>query len=367
MSRLSYNFFAVEFQKDNSEINKLYELVISTGPETYSTFDEYAQIIRFLVEKYIQYNDYLHSNNLLQAFRINCNTKAKVTDEYDWFLYYSIKTYSKRSIKYYLDNPSIFWENVYKLVSNLKSDYTVRLDNLLVDTLEFYKKEYVNYPKFLRASIIKFVNYYFNNKEYSTTITAHLKELKKLTTFEDKEKVEEIYNSLESQNISGVEIPVNQNLTLEEYKKYEKEKAIEDNYYGDISLDDADRSKKIMIVGDDPFVKNKQEIYGIAKKYNINKDQIIFFTDYDKIKKEGETIISKTQYKDEYMGIIFGSMPHSTSGNSGASSLIAKVTTDSGFPYSVVCRAESQSGKPKITRTSFTKALIDVIINYKSK
>ena len=60
-------------------------------------------------------------------------------------------------------------------------------------------------------------------------------------------------------------------------------------------------------------------------------------------------------------------MPHSTTGNEGESSLVVKITSEQGFPYSVVCRTNSNNGKLKITKTSFRKALREIIINYKSK
>lgn len=368
---MDYNSIVVEFQNDNSSLNKLYEQVISAGPEAFSSYDEYSQVICFLVTNFIYYNDYLHSNNLLQAFRVNSNAKGFIINKCDWYQYYSIKIYSKRSIKYYLDNPSIFWETVYRL-TNGKSDYIERLDNLLVDTLEFYKVEYVNYPEFLHDSMEKFVRYYYANKEYSTTITAHLDELKKLITSKDPSAVERIYNKLPSQNIKEIEIPDNILPNTKEYediqKRIEVEKEKEEDLYGDITLSDEDSKKVIMVIGDDPFLHKQNIIYGIGKEYNISKDQFEFFTDYERIKQDGERIVSKTQYrKDKYIGIIFGSSPHSTSGNEGASSLIAKVTSEPGFPFFVVCRQNNDGGKPKITKSNFKKAIRDIVINYKSK
>ena len=240
------------------------------------------------------------------------------------------------------------------------------------NSLEFYKREYVNYPEFLFNSMTRFVKYYFTNKSYSPTITSHLNELKRLISANEKDKVLEIYNNLQSQNIREIEIPETISVNSSEYKvlvdEINKEKIIEENYYGDICLADEDYDKKIMVIGDDPFVHKTNIIFGIAKDYNILKEQFEFYTDYERIKQEGERIVSKTQYRsDKYIGIIFGSNPHSTSGNNGSSSLIAKVTSEPGFPYAVVCRGEEKNGKLKITKSSFKKALREIIINFKSK
>ena len=369
MNTYSYSFFVVEFQKDNSKINELYEKVISTTPQTYSSFAEYSQIIKFFVTKYVQYNDYLHSNNLLQAFRIFCNENYVILDDYDWYKYYSVKIYSRRSIKYYLDNPHIFWENIYSLAN---TEYLDRLDSLLVSTLEFYKKEYISYPEFLQKSITKFVEYYFENKPYSDSITHHLRELKQLISTNDREKVNNIYNNLQSQNINYVELPEDlpTGSTLYKIKEAEKAKSkeIEEDYYGDICLSEADSDKKIMIIGDDPFMHKAAIIYGIAKEFNITKGQLEIYNDYNKIKQEGERIINKTQYRtDKYIGIIFGSNPHLTSGNEGYSSLISKVESEPGFPYVVVCKPDGVNGKLKITKTNFVQALREIIIDYKSR
>ena len=369
---MDYNSIEIEFQKDNSCLNKLYEEVISTSPDAFSSYEEYSKVICFLVNNYVCYNNYLHSNNLLQAFRINSNEKGEIISGCDWYQYYSIKIYSKRSIKYYLDNPQIFWETVYKLTGSSSSEYIERLDNLLVDTLEFYKSEYVNYPEFLHDSMTKFVRYYFANKKYSPTITAHLNELKMLVASRNQKEVEKIYFDLPSQNIEDIELPINISEKSKEYKELlkivEANKENEGNLFGDIALSDEDSKKTIMVVGDDPFLHNTKIIYGIGKEYNISKEQFEFYTDYDKIKQDGERIVSKTQYrKDKYIGIIFGSNPHSTSGNEGASSLIAKVSSEPGFPYYVVCRQNNDSGKPKITKTNFKNALRDIIIKYKSQ
>ncbi len=362
MSMLNYNYFSVEFNKDPSCLNRLYEEIILQNPNSFLTFDEYSRVIYFLVQKYVIYNDYLHSNNLLQQYRINCNEKNMDVNKCSWFLYYSLKIYSKRSIKYYLENPSIFWENIYCLASLKDSELYDRLNNLLVDTLEFYKKEYANQSKYLKDAMQKFVNYYFANKEYSPLVTAHLNELKTLISSPNNDnEVLETYHQLPSQNIPEPEVTASNEDKQEAIKTEEK-------FFGDTKLSSEDRKKMIMIIGDNPFVHETNIIYGIAKEYNIYKDQLEFFTDYEKIKSEGETIVRKTQYNDKYIGIIFGSNPHSTTGNEGSSSLISKINTEPGFPFVVECRTSSNGqGRLKITKTSFKNALRDVIINYKSK
>lgn len=214
---------------------------------------------------------------------------------------------------------------------------------------------------FKEGATYKGINCNFVNKEYSPLVTAHLQELKTLIALPSANKVLETYQQLPSQNIPEPEVSASNEVKQEAIK-------IEKTFYGDVKLSNDDRKKMIMIIGDNPFVHETNIIFGIAKEFNVNKDQLEFFTDYERIKSEGETIVSKTQYNDKYIGIIFGSNPHSTTGNEGSSSLLSKVKTEPGFPFVAECRTSSgEQGRLKITKTSFKNALRDVIINYKSK
>lgn len=375
MGTLNYNFVVSTFESNNSTINELYNLLIVESPKKFTSFAEYDDVIKFMVTKYVQFNDYLHSNNLLQIYRVFCLESKRILP--DWFKYYSIKIYSKRSIKYYLDNPQKFWEVVYELGSSKDYEYVERLDSLLVDTLEFYKSEYVNYPEYLNTSIKQFTHYYKMNKEYSKTVTEHINELIKLCQSIDKNRVYQIYNSLKSRNILTIEEPelpsgtITQNAlnlyteALTEKKRHEE---AEEDFYGDIQLnDEEDRKKKILVVGEGEFVRQPRFLYAIGKVFNVNRDQFELVIEYEKIKTEGERIVNRTQWNDKYIGIIFGPIPHSTSGNFGDNSLITHCQTTEGFPTVVACRANNESGTLKFSKQAFKNALRQIIIDYKSK
>jgi hypothetical protein len=364
VSHLNYQEIKNQFEIDNSSINTIYEAVIVEGYESYSSFEEYSSIIQFLITKFLQFNDYLHSNNLLQIYKINRIKSQRSIPE--WMEYYSIKIYSKRSITFYLNSPHKFWEVVYNLASSKDDYYVPRLDNLIVDTLEFYKRKYVEYPEFLHDSLSCFVRYYRRNKSYSTVIDEHIKEIEILISIKDKENIADAYLELESRRTDE---SINAGNVKKEVEIVESDnESTDDKFYSDINLNDEEDQKKIiMIVGDDKFVHNNEIIYGIGKEYNVSKNQFEIINDYSKIKASGEKIIQKTQWNDKYIGIIFGSSPHSTTGKEDASSLIMKVTSTPGFPKSVICRQNNDGGKPKITKQSFKNALKEIIIAYKSR
>ena len=133
-------------------------------------------------------------------------------------------------------------------------------------------------------------------------------------------------------------------------------------------MSEEDAKKKILVVGGDNILKRPDVIYAIGKKYNINKDQFEIYNDYDAVTNIGSDLVKKVQYhEDKYIGVIFGSVPHSTNGNAGYSSLITRFQQDEFFPTTVKCEANTKGGPLKITKTSFTNALRDLIIKYLMK
>ena len=359
---MRYDDIQLELTLEPTKINFIYDKVIMTGPNNFSSFEEYSKTYELLVTTYIGYDDYLHSNNLIQIFRLNIVGHTNLIP--NWFKYYSIIIHSKRSIKYYLDNPNIFWGAIKELAK--LDEYVRRIDNALVGILEFYKEEYSKYPKFLQDSLTKFVKYYeLSIKKFSEPVEAHIIEIKQL--LQGKK-----YSELESKNIKDPEEVLEEHdvsLNSPAARNYiEKQEEIHDKYYGDIVLSDDDAKKKILIVGGDNLLKRPDVVFGIGKKYNINKDQFEIYNDYDAITNQGNELVKKVQYhEDKYIGVIFGSVPHSTNGNAGYSSLITRFQQDEFFPTTVKCETNTIGGKLKLTKTSFTTALRDLIIKYLMK
>ena len=360
--KFTFDDICLELALNPMKINSIYDRLIMTGPNSFDSFEEYSKTYELLVTTYIGYDDYLHSNNLIQIFRLNIF--GNTTSIPSWFKYYSIIIHSKRSIKYYLDNPNIFW-GVIKDLAKL-DEYVERIDNALVGILEFYKEEYSKYPEFLKNSLTKFVKYYdLSIKKFSDPVAAHIIEIKQL--LQGKK-----YSELESRNIKDPEDVLKEH-NIDSHSPaaqffITKQEEIHDKYYGDIALSDQDSRKKILVVGGDNLLKRPEVIYAIGKKYNIGKDQFEIYNDYDAITNQGNELVKKAQYHEEkYIGVIFGSVPHSTNGNAGYSSLITRFQQDEFFPTTVKCETNTSGGKLKLTKTSFTNALRDLIIKYLMK
>jgi hypothetical protein len=108
-----------------------------------------------------------------------------------------------------------------------------------------------------------------------------------------------------------------------------------------------DGNKKILVIGQ-PVVST-DKLLGIVKTYGYEKNDFVFWDDYDKIKSYAERMAGGA-----FTSIIAGPMPHKVGGLGDYSSLIEKMKQP-GYPYLV--EARSEGGELKITKTSFRKAI----------
>ena len=108
-----------------------------------------------------------------------------------------------------------------------------------------------------------------------------------------------------------------------------------------------DGNKKILVIGQ-PVVST-DKFLGIVKTYGYEKNDFVFWDDYEKIKSYAERMAGGS-----FTGIIAGQMPHKVSGLGDYSSLIEKLKQP-GYPY--MEEARSEGGELRITENSFRKAL----------
>ena len=108
-----------------------------------------------------------------------------------------------------------------------------------------------------------------------------------------------------------------------------------------------DGNKKILVIGQ-PVVST-DKLLGIVKLYGYEKNDFVFWDDYDKIKSYAERMAGGS-----FTGIIAGPMPHKVAGLGDYSSLIEKMKQP-GYPH--MEEARSEGGELKITKNSFRKAL----------
>ncbi len=110
---------------------------------------------------------------------------------------------------------------------------------------------------------------------------------------------------------------------------------------------------KIIVIG---YTEVKEEILkAIAKNLNIDKDRLEFCLDYEKAQKYE---YRKFQYASSYRVILFGPVPHSSTGKSDSSSVIAEMEKRKDCYPRVVRLGNNQ--ELKITNSSFKKALAEL-------
>ena len=93
-------------------------------------------------------------------------------------------------------------------------------------------------------------------------------------------------------------------------------------------------------------------LIGIAKQFGISKEKLEFCLDYEKAKKLN---YRKFQYEPKYRAVLFGPVPHSSSGKEDFSSVITNMEQTQGYPK--VIRIASNGTHLKITKSSFRAAL----------
>ena len=110
-------------------------------------------------------------------------------------------------------------------------------------------------------------------------------------------------------------------------------------------------SAKILVIGDMSI--DDRSVKKIAKKCGIKPNRIEIINDYEKL-----TNLNFEKYRNNmnYSDIIVGPTPHKAKGIGGYSSVISRMEHNP-EEYPKLIRAETATGKLKLTATSFEAAL----------
>lgn len=110
---------------------------------------------------------------------------------------------------------------------------------------------------------------------------------------------------------------------------------------------------KIVVVGATEVKENV--LNGIIKSLGLDKNRFEFCLDYDKAKTFQ---YKKLRYNPDYRAVIFGPVPHSSSGKNNSGSVIAEMQNHEGYPLVEVLVG---SGALKITKSNFREKLEELI------
>lgn len=327
----------------------LYDIIINNGLAAFQNTVMFDYACRKSVELYIRYNDGVHSNNIMQMYKINMGKNL-----YGWFHLCSIRIYGRRTPGYFLDHPEKLWQKVVIVKKTPQSAdmpnmhiTTERIAGAVNDLLRFYVRVFGD-PQYspLKTKAAQFSGYYIkNNVQTKLDLPASLGEdIRAISLYaEGKIKIEELSTRLQPPSLFAKNV---------EKDIAGQEEALKKGQYAA----DPERNiirgsgERIYVIG--AMDSDKARIEQIAKKNGYSVDIV---SDYDKLTNNN---INSLRYSTKYAGIIVGPMPHSIKGMGEYSSAIALLEQEGGFPP--VVRATMQSNKLKLTKTSFTKALAEL-------
>ncbi len=109
------------------------------------------------------------------------------------------------------------------------------------------------------------------------------------------------------------------------------------------------RGGKIVVIGSSEV--KERDLLGIIKDLGLDKCRFEFCLDYDKAKTYQ---YSKLRYNPSYRLVIFGAVPHSSTGKLDSSSVIAEMQNQEGYPRVEVLSANNAV---KITKSNFRELL----------
>lgn len=112
------------------------------------------------------------------------------------------------------------------------------------------------------------------------------------------------------------------------------------------------KTGQIVVIGNNEIGNDK--LRGVAKKLGIDPNRFEFVSFDESVKYD----YRKLQYAPKYRVIMFGAVPHSTSGKGDNSSVIANLEKEDGYPR--VKRLISNNAI-KITKTNFREALEELL------
>ena len=113
------------------------------------------------------------------------------------------------------------------------------------------------------------------------------------------------------------------------------------------------RDGKIVVIGGSEV--KERDLLGIIKDLGLDKNRFEFCLDYDKAKTYQ---YSKLRYNISYRLVIFGAVPHSSTGKLDSSSVIAEMQNQEGYPRVEVLNANNAV---KITKSNFRELLQELI------
>lgn len=362
---------------------KIYEDLLANGKNAFGEKkDEKAKATLFskschdLIHQYLAWNDYIHSNNILQLYKSEILKEWRITQKPMWLVRYEIIIYGRRTPLYFIDKPKKLFDKIHDALKKNDKSNVDKVSGAIEHLLKYYIHNYlsdsVNEQK--KEEFKKHFNCNFI-KEYSNTdSSAFPTEIRKhIDSFVDYVKEPSKYvdlglpkETVELWDEEDEEISVVRKTNESASSGVKNEYRIDRDIYK-LTVDDENelreqrleglKDKNIRLIGAVKSQSIVRDLNGAAKKFGFKIDIV---DDYDKI----SNIDFRNMRYSSIDGVIVGPMPHSVKGKGNYSSLIEMLKNESGYPPVVECRISN--GELKVSKRSLWHALGELGTKLKS-
>ena len=297
-----------------------------------------------VIEKYLKWNDYIHSNDIMQLYKSVMHFE-KVTDKPSWLLRYEIIVYGKRTPLYFIKRPDKLFEKIIIVFERNKQGENENLISAIKTLFTYYYNNFLTYNSESKDRKIfwgAFVSYF---------IPGYKASYKKLPEEIDRFIKQYIDYAEAPDKYYEPGCPKNCSSDIDEDELSDEEEINDD----DDSVLEYLHRKTIKLIGD----FNKQSIKGRLRYYSSEYDFEVddSWTDYAKItNKDFKTL----RYSNRVSGLLIGPMPHSVKNKGEYSSALEMMKTEQGYPPVVICTIRKDKLE-KVSLTSLKKGLIELV------
>lgn len=339
---------------DVSTIDRIYDELMAQGIDSFRTIEKslqskiFSKICYRLIQQYVKWNDYVHSNNIMQLYKDTVFVSEQVIKP-SWFIRYEIIIYGRRTPLYFIDHPHALFDRINTINSRANEAQTMKLTHAVVSLCNYYCSNFLS-PKTLNDDKNLFISHI--NEHFAKTYALIDK---KAIQEEAKKAISDIVDYAKNPvafimpGVSADDIEL-----WDEEDAEEESKTKQDNIQEIVDIENKPDNelknldgKTIKFMGD---IKNSLVSYirWLSKTYGFTADIV---SDYEKLTN---TNLKTLRYSDKISAIIVGPMPHSIKGMNGYSSGLEMMRAEPGYPPIFECIVNE---KLKITKTSIIKAL----------
>ena len=346
----------LEHLSDIDTLEKVYDEVMLKGIESIPVSARamkvkiFSKLCHDIIEQYLAWNDYIHSNNIMQLCKSVLFTNPE-SKKPEWFIRYEIIVFGRRTPLYFIEYPEKLFDKIIAIYAANKPLQTKKLVAAVRMLFAYYNHNFISYSSGSEDKEIFLVNFNEHFVPYYNKL--------------DKNLIpEEIYNFI-GEYVDYAKAPqryYEPGITLNESDLWDEEETlavrqeIETEPSALPKVEDDDKFCEVFsgltlrAVGNFNKSSIKNKLNWLSKKYSFTVD---WWDDYDKLTNKD---FKNMQYNQRIAGILAGPMPHSVKGKGDYSSGFEMMKTEPGYPPIVRCTV-SKDRLDKVSLSSLIRGL----------